>query len=175
MSYLNSAGIKLNDSTELIIEADPAGNVKKVFNMADNKSYVSTLLHSETVTISTTATTATERLTIDASAFLDDYTFIYVKIRDSAGQRTSHFYGCDSFIDIPDGISLPLGVIPQITFRVTASDTLSTTTSARSSTYGVFVYNVDADKVIHIYSAYNSSGSLTIDGDFLVEIYGITV
>lgn len=175
MSYLNSAGVKLNDNTDLIIEADPDGTVRNVFNRADNKSYTPKLLHSETFTISTTATTPTERATIDASAFFDDYTFLYVKIRDKAGHRTSHFYGCDSFIDKPEGVSLGLGVIPQIAIRVNSSDAVATLTSNRNGMYGVFVWNIDADKIIRIYSAYNSSSSGTIDGDFLVEIYGMTV
>ena len=40
MSYKNSAGVKFNDATELIIRADPDGTVESCFNLSNNTEYV---------------------------------------------------------------------------------------------------------------------------------------
>ena len=40
MSVKNSAGVKFNDATELIIQADPDGTVESVFNKSNNTEYV---------------------------------------------------------------------------------------------------------------------------------------
>lgn len=39
-SYKNSAGVKFNDATELIIRADPDGTVESCFNLSNNTEYV---------------------------------------------------------------------------------------------------------------------------------------
>lgn len=40
MAWKNSAGVKLNDATELIIRADPNGTVESVLNVADGTEYI---------------------------------------------------------------------------------------------------------------------------------------
>ena len=40
MAYKNSAGVKFNDATELIIRADPDGTVESCYNKSNNTEYV---------------------------------------------------------------------------------------------------------------------------------------
>lgn len=40
MAVKNSAGVKFNDATELIIQADPDGTVESCFNLSNNTEYV---------------------------------------------------------------------------------------------------------------------------------------
>lgn len=40
MAFKNSAGVKFNDNTELVIQADPDGTVESVFNKSNNTEYV---------------------------------------------------------------------------------------------------------------------------------------
>ena len=44
MSVKNSAGVKLNDATELIIVADPDGTVESCYNKSSNKEFTGGLL-----------------------------------------------------------------------------------------------------------------------------------
>lgn len=43
MAWKNSAGVKLNDATELIIRADVNGTVESCFNLSNNTEYVYTI------------------------------------------------------------------------------------------------------------------------------------
>lgn len=179
MAVKNSAGVKFNDKTELIIQADPNGTVESVFNKSNNTEYVGgggsawTKIFDDEITLSTTDTTATLVKSYDVSDYIGSSTLIYVKIRDKAGKRTLHFYGTDAYVTEPDGIGLPMGRIAQTWIRQNDSNASILNSAHRDDTYGIFAWNVDVDKQLNIYSRYNSDLSRTIDGDYTIEIFTI--
>lgn len=61
MGYKNSAGVKFNDSTDLIIRADENGTVESVFNRADSIEYIGEYAVPSNVTVSITNNAATTR------------------------------------------------------------------------------------------------------------------
>lgn len=55
MAYKNSANVKFNDATDLIIMADPDGTVESCYNLSNNTEYVNEPLSEVSVTTNNTA------------------------------------------------------------------------------------------------------------------------
>lgn len=134
-----------------------------------------TLLGTSEFTVSTTSTSSAQVGTIQLAAAWTDAKIIYIRVRDKAGKRASHFFGWDGFC---------------LNFKIANSDTTSIVAFARiltrvgtaaqgtpyqqaASSYGVYAQSIDSDGTIHIYSLYSSTNSYTIDGTFKVDVYAL--
>ena len=146
-----------------------------------------TLVASKTYTVSTTSTTA-----IDIGTFETGFTslwtsdaMVYVKIRDTAGQRNGYFYGCDAFIYNHAPYYIPTATscnaicgnmyVGQSTGYLTSPIALDRTSStATASGYGIYprrLYNNGDIEMMARYSTTSSRLTGTIDGTFSVEVY----
>lgn len=136
-----------------------------------------TLLKSVEVTANTNVTTATSLTTITVgSDAVNKSKIIYVKIRDKAGKRAGYFYGSDCMFfnyQKANNSSSNLTYGARAIHRYSSSNTWSTYTGGTTTGYGVYAYSITSAGVINIYTRYNSSYSLTINGTYTVEIYAL--
>lgn len=70
MAYKNSAAVKFNDATDLIIRADPDGTVESCFNKADNTEYITAT--SIPVNVTLTLTNSTDAARSYNNAYVDN-------------------------------------------------------------------------------------------------------
>lgn len=166
MEYKNSAAVKLNDKTDLVITADPDGNVESVVNLADNSFTGWKRLGGGTVTVNAT-TTGGQVAEFSAPELLDKTKIGYVRIRDKAGLTNGHCVGSDTFLnDFSEGA---LGVCGRLQYKVTDAGVLSIDNDNRTNTYGVYVYNIDAAGKIRIDA--KKTATYACAGDFEYDIF----
>lgn len=184
MSVKNSAGVKFNDNTELIIQAAPDGTVESVYNLSNDTEYVGgggsaswERLHHEEQEVSTTSTTKTLVTSIDlgAAGYTSD-DIIYVHIRDKAGKRSGYFYGNDDFSINPypvNGATTAIGFSKQCIKY--AADVYSIQVSGPNSGYGIYADTISSAGILEIYSQVNSSYAPLIDGAYTIDVYKLSM
>lgn len=137
------------------------------------------LLATKEFSVSTTSTSASSVGYIDcgSEASTKDK-IIYIRVRDKAGKRAGYFIGSDNFIintNKANGSTSAQTTILRAIHRYSTSSQYGLYTTSSSTGYGVYAYSVvnkSADNGrINIYSRYNSTNSLTINGTYLVEVY----
>ena len=72
MAWKNSAGVKLNDATELIIRADIDGTVESCFNLSNNTEYVQPA-YNTLATVNVTNNTSASRTQLYANLLSGTY------------------------------------------------------------------------------------------------------
>lgn len=130
-----------------------------------------TLLHSETIHVSTTSTSAVKIKTISIGSGVwqtDD--FVLVKIIAKSGKVAGHFFGCYTYY-ICIGTSPKTDGIRQ-SIAVNSSGSYNTPITG---TYGVYCYSISYDGVIDIRARYNANYTGTIDDDFDIEVYRLSL
>ena len=116
-----------------------------------------TFLGSGDFAVSTTSTSEISAGTLNVS--IADCEFAFIMIRDKAGQRTDHWYGCDCWI--------------HGSTRILYSYRDSGGTMQRSANaYGVYPDSGMGGSV-PLLARYNATWSKTIDGTFSVEVYNL--
>lgn len=133
------------------------------------------LLASQTLTnIARTSTSAATAGTIalGSSAFTAT-DMIWVHVRDTAGVRAGYFYGADSLF-----VNANKATGSTSTFSAPAIETIRCTTAGAlagyTGGYGVWGYSISSGGSLTIRMRYNSNYSLTIDGDYKVDVYKLT-
>lgn len=125
-------------------------------------------------TVSTTSTTETALGYVPVD--WDGDGIILVTILDNEGNRASHHYGTLSAFVNPsakNGSTVDLTAIPVCSVYSNENSKYA----GISTKYGVYAgqWKWGTDKGIRIYSKYNSSNSLTIDGTFKVTVYKLDI
>ena len=140
-----------------------------------------TLLNSAEVTTSYSSTTAQLLTTYYLSSDVGDPTkIIYVRIRDKAGRRNSHFYGCDAFIEFRSSNANTIGTIAQFIHSTNsngANVVYVLATSTASTGYGVYTKEVailSTSVRVQLYEVTNAQYAPSIDGTYTVDIYQLT-
>lgn len=130
-----------------------------------------TKIASKSFDVSTTSTSNTNIGSIELGS--DYYTkdaIIYVRVRDHNGKRNGYLYGTDTFfLNYYDANSATsnLTVGARLIHRVSSSGSYT----SYSGSYGIYAYSITSDGNLHIYSRYNSTYTLTINGTYDVEVY----
>lgn len=127
----------------------------------------------------TTSTTGTSAAAISGATFTNSAlstknSIVYVRVRDTAGKRAGYFYGSDSwFINYQKAnnstSSLTYGARASI--RYSTSSQWGIYTSATTSGYGVYPYDINSSGRVRMYQRYNSNYSLTVNGTYKAEFY----
>ena len=133
------------------------------------------LLGSHEFTVNTTSTSAASVGTfkVPTTVWTKDK-IIYVRIRDKAGKRAGYFYGTDNwFINLNAQTGSTSAFTSGLRYirRYSTSSVFGQTQTSSTTGYGVYAYSVATDGTITVYSRYNSSYSLTINGTYVVEVY----
>ena len=128
--------------------------------------------------VSTTSTTAAlvGGFYVDtASDLWTSAKLIFVAIRDKVGKRSGYFLGSDAIMANPNpqngSSAINITNPARLTYRYTSASAFevgNTTTG-----YGVYVYDINSSGRVRIYSRYNETNSLTIDGTYKVEVYAL--
>ena len=142
-----------------------------VYNKPAGTSY--TLLGSTELTANTTSTSNTSLGSITVSAAWTKAKIIYVRVRDKAGPRAGYFYGSDVWF-----INANAGNNGTSTFTTGARAIIRYSTSNQYAVYsgtgyGVFGYDINSSGRVRIYTRYNSTNSLTINGTYVCEVYAL--
>lgn len=133
------------------------------------------LITSQTLTgVSTTSTSAASAGTIalGSAAFTKD-DIIWVHVRDTAGKRAGYFYGSDAiFVNAnkANGSTSTFTAPGVTTIRYSTSSQFASYTGA----YGVWGYSITSGGSLTVRKRYNSSYSLTVNGDYKVDVYKLT-
>ena len=133
-----------------------------------------TLLGSKELTISTTSTSNANKGDITCSGAYTKDDIIWVRIRDKAGKRAGYMYGTDTvFVNAnkANGGTSTYSTRAVTVIRYSTSSQLACYVGA----YGVYAYSISSAGKILIYSRYNSTNTLTIDGTYLIEVYKLTL
>lgn len=146
-----------------------------------------TPIYSTSFTVSTTSTTAITvgTVTTGDSSIWTSGKLVYVKIRDTAGWRANHYYGCDAFLanNIPATTLTSTstyawfgeGYSMNASFKLSTNPILSRSSSSAPSGYGVYPTYLDSSGNITINARYSNSSSSSvtqaIDGTFSVDVY----
>lgn len=123
--------------------------------------------------VSTTSTSAATVATWSTghSELWTDSKWVYVRIRDTAGERAGYFYGSDQFFIVYSTNNTSTTVSGRFYTRYTSSGVYTTSSSSSTTGYGVYADALHSEGSLRIRSRYNSSNSLTIDGTYSVEVY----
>lgn len=155
--------------------AFPADFVTEIGNISTGTSPW-TKLGELDVTASTTSTSATSLTSITISGVYTKSKIIYVRIRDKAGPRAGYFLGSDCFFinyQNANGATSALTYASRMIHRYTTSSTYALYPAATTTGYGVYAYDINTSGRIRIYTRYNSSYSLTIDGTYHCEVWAL--
>ena len=92
---------------------------------------------------------------------------IFIRIRDKAGKRSGYYYGADEYFspihnNVPGSRGYAL-----LEMRCESNGTLK----CYNSTQGLWVSGIDQDGRLDLYTRYNASLSLTIDGTYAIDVY----
>lgn len=134
-----------------------------------------TLIKSQTLaSVSTTSTSnaTAGTITLDSSAFTKD-DIIWVHVRDTAGKRAGYFYGSDAiFVNAnkANGSTSTFTAPGVTTIRYSTSSQYASYTGA----YGVWGYSITSGGTLTVRKRYNSNYSLTVNGDYKVDVYKLT-
>lgn len=125
-------------------------------------------------TTSTGATTLETWATGDTSIWTSNK-WLYIRVRDTAGKRNGYFYGSDQWFLTTDPINQQSGTTNNAgirkTIKVNSNGTFSIYDSTSTSGYGVWVDMIYANGDLRVRARYNASYSLTLNGDYKVEVY----
>jgi len=121
----------------------------------------------------TTSTSAVTWTTATVGAIPADK-LLYIRIRDSAGPRAEHFYGCDT-LAIPRFVAGAAWNFVQILSKYDENNTLSfawPTSTVSPTSYGIWVSGVlSSAGRITFKARYNATSSYTINGTFNVDVF----
>ena len=136
-----------------------------------------TLLGEKDVTANTTGTSATslDSITVGAAAWTKAK-MIYVRIRDKAGPRAGYFYGSDNIFinyNLANSSTTAITTAGRLIHRYSTSSQWGLYSGATSTGYGVYAYDINNSGRVRIYTRYNSTNSLTINGTYHVEVYAL--
>lgn len=122
----------------------------------------------------TTAATTEEEWATGHSELWTSDKIVYVRIRDTAGERKGYFYGSDQFFynvhPVNGNTTTSASTWIRTYFRYSNSSYGISTTNSTTG-YGVYADTVYSDGTIRIRKRYSSTNSLTINGTYKVEVY----
>ena len=136
------------------------------------KPYGYTLLGTKEVTANTTSTSATSLDNITISSAWTQAKIIYVRIRDKAGKKLGYFYGSDNWFlnyNLANDSTSAITTAARLITRYTTSSQWGAYTGA----YGVYAYDINSSGRVRIYTRYNNTNTLTINGTYTVQVYAL--
>lgn len=139
---------------------------------ASGSGYGYTLLGSKEYAINTTSTSQTSQTNITVAAAWTKAKIIYVRVRDKAGKKAGYFYGSDCWFlnyQLANGGTSSLTAAARLITRYSTSSQFT----SYSGSYGVYGYDINSSGRVRIYSRYNSTYSLTINGTYVIQVYAL--
>ena len=123
-------------------------------------------------------TTSTSQITVAKlwetghSEIWTSNTFVYVRIRDTAGKRADYFYGSDQFFIVtPNASGISTTASGRFYIRYHPSEGYLASATSGTTGYGVYADTLYSDGSIRVRARYSSGVSLTINGTYKVEVY----
>lgn len=129
-----------------------------------------TLIDEQTVSVSTTSTSPAAVATITNSVLSTKDKIVWVHIRDLNGKRSGYFYGSDAYFMNyykANGSTQTILTPAVLCIRVTTAGAYGAT----AGQYGVYGYSISNAGELTVRRRYNSSYTLTIDGNFKISTY----
>lgn len=180
----------LNNSSSQFLRGDgvwaspTVSTINSEADVTDNDTYMTiepgtgsaygyTLLGEKNVTANTTSGSSAYLDNITVLSAWTDAKMIYVRIRDNAGPRAGYFYGSDCFFinySLANGSTSALTSAGRLIHRYSTSSQWGQVTTTG---YGVYAYDINSSGKVRIYTRYNSSYSLKINGTYHVEVYAL--
>ena len=150
---------------------DADGYSQVTVNVSGGGGSSYTLLASQDFVVNTVSTSDVDVGTINlgASAWTSDK-ILYIKVRDKAGQRASHYIGSDIYTFnyyAARGVSSTLSTFMGCMHHTNSSNQMNIVSS---STYGIKVTGLSTSGTLTLKTRYSSSYG-TIDGTFNVSVY----
>lgn len=145
-------------------------------NVSGSSGYGYTKLAEQDFTVNTSSTSEMGVGTIsslDVSAAWTSAKMIYVRVRDKAGKRNGYFFGTDAFfanLNAAKGSTSVCSTKICIAYKVTDGGEPAIYSSA-IGIYGSDISLSGGFASVSIKSKYGSSSSLTINGEYHVEVY----
>lgn len=157
---------------------DADGYSSVTVNVSSSAASSWTKIAEETYTFSTSSTgyTTVGTLQTGNTGIWTSGKILYVRIMDTNGKRTGHFYGSHNYsINLnPINNTTSATNITQIVrncFSYTSGSKYSINNTSGTGGYGVFADTIYPNGDIRIRARYNSNYSLTINGTYKVEVY----
>lgn len=126
---------------------------------------------------SSSSTTATQvgSFTVDTPSELwTSAKLIFISVRDKAGKRNGYFYGTDAWFSNPIPVNQGTANVFTVPARLIYACDADGKMLVNSSNYGVYPYDVGRTGTIRIYVRYQSAYTLTINGNYHVEVYALS-
>lgn len=122
--------------------------------------------------VSTTSTNAIDIATIQlgSGAFTSD-AILWIHIRDMAGPRSGYFYGTDS---ICVNASAYGGADTSFSYMAYQTLRYNNRFYCYAQRYGVYPTSIDSNGELIVRARYNTTYSLTINGDYSISVYKLT-
>lgn len=133
-----------------------------------------TLLDSTEVEVSNPSTTATSVYVFTIPSAVTSDKMIFVRIRDKAGPRTSHYIGSDTFLmnyRPANGSSAAFSVATILSYQVDSTGNYNTQAPSITNRVGLYATGIGVGGIITIYA--RNGDVQTIDGTFLVEVFAL--
>lgn len=132
------------------------------------------LMGSKELTISTTSTSNTNQGDITCSGAYTKDAVIWVRVRDKAGKKAGYMFGTDTLFFNANNANGSTS-----TFSTKITNVIRYSTSSQwacyTGNYGVYGYSISSAGKILIYSRYNSTNTLTINGTYVIEVYKLSL
>ena len=150
------------------------GNGTDLFTVAvQGSSYVK--LAEDDYTVSTSSTTSALVGYLNAtSAAWTSAKMIYVSVRDKAGKRQGYYYGGDFWFanTYPvNGSTSKFGTRCGLAY---CYDSNGEWKVSNTNSDGLYAYDIATNGDVRLYSRYNSSTTMTMDGTYHVEVYALS-
>lgn len=123
-----------------------------------------------TVNTSNTAQVNVGTITVPGIYTKDQY--IVVTIRDKAGKRNGYFFGTDNIfanVNAANGSTSSFSTAGRLVYAYSSGNYL-----VQSGAYGVYPTYITSAGVLGIVSRYHSTYSLTINGTYVVTVWGLS-
>lgn len=132
-----------------------------------------TKLGEKEFTVNTSSTSQANVGTMTISGIYTKDQYIVVTVRDKAGKRNGYFIGTDNVyanVNSANGLTSTFSTAMRLVYAYNSSGNYLSASGA----YGVYSTSMTSAGVLTIVSRYSSTYSLTINGTYVVTVWGLT-
>lgn len=146
-------------------------DISLAYAKPSGSSYVK--LAEQEFTVNTSNTSQVNVGTMNVSGIYTKDQYIFVTIRDKAGKRNGYFFGTDNIYangNAANGSTSSFSTAGRLVYLCDSSGNYV----EQSAAYGVYSTYITSAGVLGIVSRYHSTYSLTINGTYVVTVWGLS-